>query len=40
MLISIEGNIGSGKTTLFNILEKQILLNDYKKKKIYERTYR
>ena len=33
MLISIEGNIGSGKTTLFNILEKKIILNDYKKKK-------
>ena len=33
MLISIEGNIGSGKTTLFNILEKKLLLNDYKKKK-------
>ena len=33
MLISIEGNIGSGKTTLFNILEKQLLLNDYNNKK-------
>ena len=33
MLISIEGNIGSGKTTLFNILKKKIILNDYKKKK-------
>jgi deoxyadenosine/deoxycytidine kinase len=33
MLISIEGNIGSGKTTLFNILEKTLLLNDYNKKK-------
>lgn len=33
MLISIEGNIGSGKTTLFNILEKKLLLNDYNNKK-------
>jgi deoxycitidine kinase len=32
MLISIDGNIGSGKTTLFNLLQKKLVLEKFKNK--------
>ena len=36
MLISIDGNIGSGKTTLFNILKKRLVLETFKNKSFIE----